>query len=82
MEFIFWSFGILGFIYVIASNFAIIVLKRNGYKKSFLVDRKLYSDFKEFTKSNPGYKFLYYILVFSTLLMLSSFSLFIIFMFF
>jgi hypothetical protein len=76
-KYIFLSFGFICFISVIITTIAIIVLKENGYKTLFFIDKKLFNNFKELAMKKQQFLPLYYLLYFSVIAPIIMFLIFI-----
>jgi hypothetical protein len=80
-EILFWSFGLFGLANGIFTTIAIVILKKNGYDNSFFVNTRLFRNFYDLAKKKKQYAGFFYILVFSAIIPLSLFLLFLILMF-
>jgi len=78
---IFWSFGLFGLAYVVITTIAVVILKKNGYDNIFFVNTHLFRNFYNLIKKEKKYTVFFYILVFSTIVPLVLFLIFLVFMF-
>lgn len=62
-----YSFALFILISVIITTIAIIILRQNGYKNYFFIDKKLFVNFRELAKNKTKYIPFFYLLCFSTI---------------